>query len=174
MAFQSSPESDRPNPRAWPSLRAYGRQSGPTRWAGSVWNRMLWHLHDCTAMVRDALQTNAGRPGQIRIIQSQMETHLGSRVPRIVLREEDFTESSFPEKFVRNPHLILGDLDLVKLASPPCPANFRQSLRLGLGDRSLGIDQSKRRHVGCGWMAEQRLELLRTPIYPNRGSWKNF
>lgn len=65
-----------------------------------------------------------GRTCTTKIEQYQKETHLGSGVSRVILREIDFAESPFAEKFIRYPHLVLGDLNLIELTSPPGPANF--------------------------------------------------
>lgn len=67
-------------------------------------------------------------------------THLGSRVSRVVIGEVDLAEATFAEQLFRNPHLVLRDLNLVKIALPPCPASsasFRLRFRLDKGERSL-------------------------------------
>lgn len=90
------------------------------------------------------------------------ETHLGSRISRVIFREIDFTEAPFAEKFVRDPHLVLGDLHLVELTLPPCPANCCQSLRFGLVDGSLAEPRQSKgdtqlaRHAVFDMLAELR------------------
>lgn len=73
-------------------------------------------------------------------VRQKMETHLSGSVSGVVLGEEDFAESPFSKQLVRNPHLLLGDLDLVEVSPPsrpPSSAGFRQVFTLSQVDDSL-------------------------------------
>lgn len=139
----SPPELGRPNPRAsqpflaWlpfhQHLHVKNIFGASLRWVvlGRKWSTKAVAISSRCAW-------SGGNLNNIRC-----NAHLGSCISRVVLGEEYFTESSSPKQLVRNPHLVLGDFDLVNLALPPCSASLRQRFRLGQGDRPLAIGQSK-------------------------------
>lgn len=89
--------------------------------------------------------------------------YLGGRDPLVVLGDEDLAEGTLAKQLVlEDNHLAVGDLDLIELALPPCPASLRQAFRPGQGDGTLrgakrrARARADRYGMGIGWMEEIR------------------
>ena len=52
-------------------------------------------------------------------------------------RREHLAEFTFPEQLVRDNHVVFGDLNLGKLALPPCAASFRPGFWRGVAGGPL-------------------------------------